>query len=159
MNKTFETDSVGRGFRAAMLARVGIVALALLLSPASPATAGGPKQFLSNLNAAQETPPVPTAGFGVAHLTFDEASKMLCFAITYGSLSSAEILAHVHGPADPGVPGGVLLPLPLGNPKSGCVGPLDSDQKKALLKNQTYINIHTAGFPAGEIRGQILRIK
>lgn len=129
------------------------------LAPSTPQAAPAPKQFMSVLNGGQETPPVASAGSGVAHLTFDETTKMLCFSITSQSLGSAEILAHVHGPALPGTPAGIAFALPLGNPKSGCVGPLDKNQKSALLKNLLYINIHTAGFPGGEIRGQILRIK
>jgi hypothetical protein len=121
--------------------------------------ASKPKQFLSNINAAQETPPVPSTAQGVAHLTFDETTKMLCFSISHQGLVAGEILAHIHGPALPGTPGGVVFPLPAGNPKSGCVGPLDSTQKSDLLKNLYYINIHSAAFPGGEIRGQILRIK
>ena len=31
--------------------------------------------------------------------------------------------------------------------------------KKALLKGMTYANIHSANFPGGEIRGQILPMK
>jgi hypothetical protein len=141
------------------MTRIVLVLAASLAVAGIAGAASRPKQFLSNLNAGQETPPNPSNGFGVAHLTFDESTKMLCFSISYSGLGSAEILAHIHGPADPGVPAGIVFPLALGSPKSGCVGPLDSVQKSSLLKNQLYINIHTAGFPGGEIRGQILRIK
>jgi hypothetical protein len=139
---------------------VSSVVLAVWLAGAGIAgAASGPKQFLVNINSGQETPPNASNAFGVAHLTFDETSKMLCFSISYSGLGSAEILAHIHGPGAPGVAGGILFPLAVGSPKSGCVGPLDNVEKANLLKNLLYINIHTAGFPGGEIRGQILRIK
>jgi hypothetical protein len=148
-----------RPLRAPRRALRAVVLVVSALTASTATAAAPPKQFLAILNAPQETPPVATAGNGAAHLTFDEGSKMLCFSINFQNLGSAEILAHIHGPALPGTPAGILFPLPLGNPKTGCVGPLDKNQKSALLKNTTYINIHTTGFPAGEIRGQILRIK
>ena len=144
-----------RMYQACVVASVAVVTAMVTTAAAAPP----PKQFLAVLNAPQETPPLATAGNGAAHLTFEESTKMLCFSINFQNLSSAEILAHIHGPALPGTPAGILFPLPLGNPKAGCVGPLDKNQKNALLKNSTYINIHSANFPAGEIRGQILRIK
>jgi hypothetical protein len=142
----------------------GVVALTAALAIASalaaaPALAGGPRQFLANLNASQETPPNASNAFGVAHFTFDDTTLMLCFSIAYSGLGSSEISAHIHGPGLPGVPAGILFTLPAGSPKSGCAGPLTSDQKKALLKNELYTNVHTTGFSGGEIRGQILRIK
>jgi hypothetical protein len=139
-----------------------LVALALLATlglPTASWSAQPPKHFVAVLNGAQETPPVPSAGHGNAFLTFDESNKMLCYSIVYGSLLAAEILAHIHGPATAGVPAGVVFPLLAGNPKAGCVGPLDKFQKRDLLKNLLYINIHSAAFPGGELRGQILRIK
>ena len=140
-------------------AAAALLALAVLLGATRAEAVPPPKQFLSNLNAPQETPPVPSPGLGVAHLTFNETTKLLCFSITYSGLVGAEILAHIHGPSLPGVPGGILFPLPLGNPKTGCVGPLSKTDKASLLKNLLYINAHTVAFPGGEIRGQILRIK
>lgn len=150
-------------FRSCALRALAVLVTAALAAASSPTTfasaAAPPKQFLAVINGPQETPPVATAGNGAAHLTFNETTKMLCFSINFQSLVGAEILAHIHGPALPGTPAGILFPLPLGNPKAGCVGPLTKDQKNALLKNSTYINIHSAAFPGGEIRGQILRVK
>ncbi len=137
------------------LALVGTLAAAL----SSPVAWAAPKQFLANLNGGQETPPVNTTAFGVAHLTLDQSTNQLCFSITFTGLSSAETAAHIHGPAEPGVPAGILVALPTGNPKNGCVGPLDKTTVKHLIKNLTYVNIHSTSFTGGEIRGQILRIK
>jgi hypothetical protein len=112
--------------------------------------------FSALISSAQETPPSPTAAHGNALLTYDTTTDMLCFAISYSGLGSAEIVAHIHGPAAPGTPAGIVFPLPAGNPKSGCVGPLTSTQYSELKKGLHYINIHTSGFPGGEIRGQII---
>lgn len=143
---------------ARLAAAAALVALALGF--AQPAVAApAPKQLISVINAAQETPPTGTAAQGVGHFTFTDSTLMLCYAISYQGLGSAEILAHIHGPALPGVPAGIVFALPLGASKAGCVGPLTKQQKSDLLKNLLYVNIHSVGFPGGEIRGQILRIK
>ena len=140
-------------------------ALPLAWSPA-PAHAAALKQFLANVNAGQETAANGSNAFGVAHCTYDETDstsanyKKLCCNISYSGLSSAETVAHIHGPAVPGVAGGLLFTLPAGSPKNNaCVGPLDSTQKSELLHNLLYMNIHTTANVGGEIRGQILRIK
>jgi hypothetical protein len=94
----------------------GLIALgavaASLLAPSAPHGAAPPKQFLAVINGGQETPPVGSVGSGVAHLTFDEATKMLCFSSTHQNLGSAEILAHIHGPALPGTAGGIVFAPP-----------------------------------------------
>jgi hypothetical protein len=78
-----------------------------------------------------------------------------------GTVLGGEILAHIHGPAAPGVgPAPVVVALPVGNNKVGCaVAPPPPFNKAELFKNLYYVNIHSAAFPGGEIRGQIFRIK
>ena len=125
---------------------------------ALPASAASTKTFTALLNGGQETPPTTSDAFGVAFLTFDEKTKMLCYSISFSRLSSNEIAAHVHGPAAPTVSANVvfaLTPVP-GNPKNGCVGPFSGALKKDLKKGQLYLNIHTNQNPNGEIRGQII---
>lgn len=147
--------------RISTIAVAALVAATTLFAAARGATAAAPapKHFIALLGGAQETPPSPSTGFGMAHLTFDEPSKMLCVTLTYGDLSAPETAAHIHGPALPGVPAGILFALPPGNPKNACVGPFDKAAKANLFKNLLYVNVHSLAFPAGEIRGQILRIK
>ena len=133
--------------------------LAIVATPA--VSSAGVKSFMVVINGAQETPPNPSAAIGNGILTFDTATKTLCYSVSYiGALAGGEILAHIHGPAGPGVPAGIILPLPLGSPKTACVvNPALPFDKGDLLKNRYYVNIHSGGFPAGEIRGQIFRIK
>ncbi len=126
---------------------------------ALPARAASTKTFIALMNGGQETPPTTSDALGVAFLTFDEATKMLCYSISFTKLTSAEVAAHVHGPATPGQMASVifaLTPVP-GDPKNGCVGPFASGAlKKELKKGLMYLNVHTTQFPNGEIRGQII---
>jgi hypothetical protein len=138
-----------------------VVLLAGWASLAMPAPAqAGVKNFMTVIDGAQETPPNGSTAIGNGILTYDAATNTLCYYLSYiGALTGGEILAHIHGPAAPGVPAGIILGLPLGNPKTACVVPPAAFNKSDLLKNLYYVNIHSGGFPAGEIRGQILRIK
>jgi hypothetical protein len=137
-----------------------VIAAVAMLSMPSLATAAV-KNFMVVINGAQETPPNASTALGNGILTYDTATKTLCYYISFAGLTGgAEIAAHIHGPAAPGAPAGIILGLPLGAGKTACVvNPAAPFDKADLLKNLYYVNIHSAGFPAGEIRGQIFRIK
>ena len=139
-----------RAFLAAML--VG----GLYAAPVPAAT----KNFFAVLNSGQETPATDSNAFGVAFLTFDDKTLMLCYSITFFSLSSAEKAAHLHGPAAPGTPAAIIValtPVP-GDVKNACVT-LPKKNKKDLKHGMTYLNIHTMKFGNGEIRGQVIPAK
>ena len=137
-----------------------LISLAVMATPAlSPAAM---KNFMTVINGAQETPPNASTALGNGILTYDTATNTLCFYITHdGTVAGGEIAAHIHGPAAPGVgPAPVVVALPLGTGKTGCiVAPPPPFSKMELFKNLYYVNIHSVALPAGEIRGQILRIK
>jgi hypothetical protein len=120
------------------------------------ALAGGAaaQSYSADMDALQETPPNPSPGYGDGVFTLDGAN-MLHFTINYYDLLGPETASHIHGPAGPGVPAGVLFPLPLGTPKIGMVGPLNAAQVGYLNSGLLYVNIHTNYYPGGEIRGQI----
>lgn len=140
-----------------------IVVLTALLIVATPALSRAViKNFMTVINGAQETPANTSGALGNGILTYDTKTDTLCYYLSYiGTLAGgAEILAHIHGPAAPGVPAGIILALPLGTTKQACVvNPPPPFNKKELYKNLYYVNIHSVAFPAGEIRGQIFRIK
>jgi len=118
------------------------------------------RPFTAVLNGGQEDPPNDSESFGVAFMTFDTISKMLCYSITFSALSSDEVSAHFHGPAAPGESASVMFaitPVP-GRVKNGCVGPFGTQQIRQLNAGQVYLNVHSVDFPSGEIRGQVLPV-
>lgn len=122
--------------------------------------------FFAVLNSQQEIQdPKPTSNaFGNALMTFTNSDSMLCYSISYSDLDGAENNAHFHAPASAGVNASVLFPIspapsPFGSPKTGCVGPLTRTDRNDLRRGLFYINIHSAAFPDGEIRGQVLPVK
>jgi len=140
----------GRAYRSALAVA--------LLTPlvALPALAASTKTFIALLNGAQETPPTTSTALGLALLTFDESTKMLCFSLSFTPLETSEVAAHVHGPGAPGQSADILFALPAGNPKNSCEQITSGKQKKDLKKGLLYMNIHSAQHPGGEIRGQIV---
>jgi CHRD domain len=139
---------------------------ALLASTLLLALAAGPVQaqtftFTAVLTSGQEPPPNTNTSkaLGVAFVTFNIDTGELCFSISYDevNLTSAETVAHFHAPAPPGVNAPVLIPLPPGSPKNGCVTPdLTKAQRHDLFRGFWYVNIHTENNPGGEIRGQLI---
>lgn len=138
----------------------------LLASTLLLALAAGPVQaqtftFTAVLTSGQEPPPNTNTSkaLGVAFVTFNTETREVCFSISYDefTLTSAETVAHFHAPAPPGVNAAVLIPLPPGSPKNGCVTPdLTEDLRRELFRGFWYVNIHTENNPGGEIRGQLV---
>ena len=109
------------------------------------------------LTGAQEVPPSDSAGTGTATFTLDETTHHLTWSIATEGLTGDAVAAHIHGPADPGANGGVVINLaPDGaaNPLTGGAT-LTAEQAAALMDGKYYVNIHTAENPAGEVRGQV----
>jgi hypothetical protein len=64
-------------------------------------------------------------------------------------------MAHFHGPSPEGKNAGPMVTIDkVASPSKGSAT-LIEDQAKALTGGQMYINVHTAKFPNGEIRGQL----
>ena len=155
-----------RGRATAYIRGTTLALSALLASTLLLALAAGPVQaqtftFTAVLTSGQEPPPNTNTSkaFGVAFVTFNTDTGELCFSISYDefTLTSAETVAHFHAPAPPGVNAAVIIPLPPGSPKNGCVTPeLTEDLKRELFRGLWYVNIHTEKNMGGEIRGQLL---
>jgi len=111
---------------------------------------------VASIDGAQETPPNASTSTGSATFTLDDVTGIVTFNITHNCCGSGEILAHVHGPAGPGVPAGIVYNLPLGSPKVGSSPVLSAQQQADMLAGLHYVNIHSNDFTGGEIRGQIL---
>jgi len=136
----------------------GLLAIAgLLAGVALAAGSASPMQFNAKLNSKQEVPnprgePVRAGGSFTATLT----GTTLRWKLTYSHLSGAGTAAHIHSGAKR-KPGPVLVPLcgPCAATSAGTVKNVSAAAIKALKNGDTYVNVHTAKNPDGEIRGQI----
>ncbi|MGL5167241.1 MAG: CHRD domain-containing protein [Afipia sp.] len=110
-----------------------------------------------NLTSAAEVPPNTSPGKGTADVTYDTASKVLTWKVTYSGLTGPATMAHFHGPAEAGKNAAVVIPLK--DAASGAEGSatLTDAQAADLMTGKLYINVHTAANPGGEIRGQVTK--
>ena len=101
-------------------------------------------------NSATTTPSGNVTG------TFNTKTDKITYKIKYSGLSGPVLAAHFHGPAAMGQDAPVMLPIP-GPYKTGMTGELTANAAtaKALLAGMTYVNLHTAKYPAGEARAQV----
>lgn len=112
----------------------------------------------ANLQPSSEVPPTATKGSGDAEATYDTATHMLQWKVTYEHLTGPATAAHFHGPAPVGQNAGVQVPIP----KEELASPikvskeLTDAQVTDLMGGKWYFNIHTKEHPAGEIRGQVM---
>lgn len=113
--------------------------------------------FKANLNGASEVPVNASTATGTATFTYNTTTYVLSGSVTFLGLTPTA--AHIHKGAT-GVPGGVIFPLgsaPLTSPLSFTSAPLDATQRADLMANLYYVNIHSAAFTDGEIRGQLIQ--
>ena len=126
--------------------------------------------YVASLDAAQEAhrasedPPGPPdrSGTGSGSFTLSDTGSF-SYNISYSGLSGNSTLAHVHGPGAPGVDAGVVFGL-----QGGTFGQtfgsfsgsqqLNATQIGQLNAGLWYVNIHSANFGGGEIRGQITAV-
>jgi len=115
------------------------------------------------LSGDQEVPPVTTDTTGLYSLRYDVDQKLLEIQVSVTPTSTAPIsvtASHIHEGAA-GANGPVLFTL--FNTPTFVTATLDfggsfvltQAQEDALLADGLYVNVHTAGYPAGEVRSQI----
>jgi hypothetical protein len=105
-----------------------------------------------------ETPAGDPNGSGTASITIDPATRQVCWNITVINIAPA-VASHIHVGAA-GVSGGVVVPLNVAGftgHTTGCVAAPAAADLQAILANPAgfYVNVHTADFPGGAVRGQL----
>jgi hypothetical protein len=109
--------------------------------------------FKADLKGASETPPTDSAGSAKALVSIDTTKKEVTWSIQYSGLTGDPTAAHFHGPAAVGEKAGPEIDIS-GKIESGS-SPLTDAQLADFQAGKVYLNIHTAKFPDGEIRGQV----
>jgi hypothetical protein len=114
--------------------------------------------FTAALSGSAQVPPAGTPGTGTIEARFDTVTQVFSWQVTYSGLTGPPTAAHFHGPSLIGENAGVAVPLQ-GGLASPVVGSavLTLDQASDLMNGRWYLNIHTAAFPGGEIRAQLIR--
>ena len=128
--------------------------LALLTSMANAAIIN----LEASIDASQVVGGSASLATGFGSMTLDDVTNSLNWNISWSNLSGSATAMHFHGPATPGTNAGVEINI---GTISGLTSPsiggttISSSQANDLLAGLWYINIHTAAYPAGEIRGQV----
>ena len=145
----------------------------VLTATVSPSTATGTVKFTENvqtfgslLAGDQVVPPTSSSAIGQSTFTLDPTHTLLGVSISVSGLSGAPTDAHIHKAAV-GVNGPVVVDL------NGSVDFVFDQVNQIYTLNQTftitkalgddlvaepfayYVDVHTAQFPNGEIRGQL----
>lgn len=117
------------------------------------------QKFSVSVNGIQEVPIRGSAGRGSCLVTLNAAETQFTVSCSYSGLGSNVVAGHIHDAGPVGVNGPVRFNLNLPGGTSGTVGPLTFNVTPAqvadLRAKRWYVNIHTATFPGGEIRGQV----
>ena len=110
----------------------------------------------------QEVPPKTTKAYGSLDVSYNKKTKVLTYKVLWVDLTGIPVGSHIHGEAAKGVNASIkhdftaLIPKATSGTYKGTVVVDEVAIKQAgLLSGLYYVNIHTATFPGGEIRGQI----
>ena len=139
------------------LNRTFVAATAALLLSVVPVWAEDVK-FAADLKGASEVPANDAAGTGKVEATLDTETKALTWNISYEGLTGEATGAHFHGPAkeDATADPVVAIEGTLVSPYNGNATLTDA-QIADLQAGLWYFNVHTAQYPDGELRGQVLK--
>ena len=140
--------------------------------------------FVTKLKGSNEVPPIVSTGTGDAIVKVDPVGHTLSVTANFSNLSAPTTAAHIHccTPAGTNIGVATAVPtfpgFPLGVTSGSYTQTFDLTQASSysatfvsshgatpagaeaalvsgLASGQAYFNIHTAMFPAGEIRGQL----
>lgn len=113
--------------------------------------------FTASINGAQTVPPSGSTATAYGRVFVDESAGMITYVVVFSGLSSSQTAAHIHIGAI-GVNGAVAITLSTPGGTSNTISgsaAITPAQIAQLRAHQAYINIHSANFPGGEIRGQL----
>jgi CHRD domain len=143
--------------------------------------------FRAVLSGFNEVPAINSEGSGTVDVWLDRQNMTLSYKVTFSGLSSNTTQSHIHlGKIHTSgsvvvffctnltPPAGVAVPPPCpvnGGTVSGMVSAADvlgvaaqnvkagdfDAIEDALTSDTAYANVHSVNFPAGEIRGQLVR--
>ena len=135
----------------------------LLVAWATPASSAI-IQLAASVDGAQAAAGAGTgsAGTGSMSITLDDVTGDMSWSGSFSGLGSPFLVAHFHGPALTNQNGGVIFGTSVTTGGGGTSGTsagnatLTAPQIADLTGGLWYWNVHSTGFPGGELRGNIV---
>ena len=130
--------------------------LATTLGLSSMPASSNTLHFKADLKGANEVPPSDSSGVGTVDATYDNISKKFSWTIVYSRLTDPATAAEFDGPAGAKAVAPSVITL-----RGGLESPIQGDSSLTdpealnLQTGRWYLNIYSAKYPAGEIRGQL----
>lgn len=142
-----------------ILTLLPVAACAVLIATSPVSAKGGGMKLMTSLTGAAEVPgPGDADGSGTAMVRINPGQTQICYTLKVKALDPAT-MAHIHKGAA-GVAGPVVVPLkaPAMGSSAACAT-VTRELAKAIMATpgDYYVNVHTAAFPAGAVRGQLGR--
>lgn len=142
-------------------ARVGLLLAALAASAAI--CSAQVIELRATLNAAQEVPTSTSPATGTAIMFYDVRTNKFDLVVSIANMANTATNSHLHEAA-PGVAGSVVTGLGgesaytrSGNTLTATFRDVTyGGDRLKLVQGGAYYNIHSAQFPGGEIRGQLV---
>lgn len=144
MTKVFVRAVVGCG-----------MALPFLLAPV--AASAATVVLTATLSGANEVGGGAPNGNGAFRAEINSETGDFCYTL-YGEKIAAPTMAHVHTGAA-GTNGGPVITMDVTGKGSDMCIAVEPDKLKPILADPAgfYVNIHTADFPGGAVRGQLTK--
>lgn len=134
---------------------LGASAAALLFAPI--AASAETVVLTANLSGANEPAGGAPDGNGAFRAEINTETGDFCYTL-YGEKIAAPTMAHVHTGAA-GTNGAPVITIDVTGKGSDMCIAVEPDKLKPIVANPSgfYVNIHTADFPAGAVRGQLTK--
>ncbi len=163
-----------------LIAGLAAVVAVTVLGAALVSADSGRRDMKARLSGFQEVPAISTQATGTLRLHVNDAVvPSITFELSYANLEGGTVTAaHIHlgqpgvngapiaflcgggskpaCPASPATISGTIVPADiLDVPAQGIAAGQFAEALRALRAGVTYANVHTVGFPSGEMRGVI----
>jgi hypothetical protein len=122
---------------------------------------GPPITFSADLWDGPQRAPTKSPGTGQARFTLERDTLRLTWDITFKDLSGAPVALQAHGPT----PAEGVAPVMFALAPNGFSQPVRGERILSVgeatffLQNSVYVNLTTARYPLGEIRGTAKRLR
>jgi len=121
---------------------------------------GGPSYTIDGIaNGAQVVPSSSSSAIGSVSGNLDGSENTMTGKIKWSNLSGSPTAIHIHGglPGRNGYPYFILIKIPQATTDSmNFTAVFTESEEGGIAPGKYYFDIHTAAFPNGEIRGQMI---